>query len=111
MEEASPLITKCVLSIADLQAQSCSMDEENPFASICTPAQGVQQEPGVDKIKTYSSSQVVWLSEPRAAAVPLNPHIRVSNVKQVDIRTASFQVLFLRIPRRTCASSSCKAGL
>ena len=86
-----------MLLTADLQAQSCSMDEEDPFTSICTPAQGIQEEPGDDKTQTYSSSQVIWLSEPKAAAVPLNPHIRVGTIKQVDSRTASFQVLLFSV--------------
>ena len=84
--------------------------------SICTPATGVQPAVGRNQrnksvglslaadlpggisegngLERYKSSQVVWLSEPKEAAIVLDPHIKASRFKQRNNRTASFQVRF-----------------
>ena len=82
------------------------MDEEDPFTTICTPAKGLAPAPsnadspspapatgktGLEA-KTYHSRQDVWLTEPKAAAIPLNPRVQITNVKRVSNRKASFVV-------------------
>ena len=41
---------------------------------------------------TYSTSQTVWLSEPKQAGIPLNPSIRIADVRQLSDNKASFTV-------------------
>ena len=45
---------------------------------------------------TYSTSQTVWLSEPKQAGIPLNPSIRIADVRQLSDSKASFTVSLLK---------------
>ena len=51
---------------AELQAQTCSMDGDDPFTSICTPAKGVS-----NSVKVALSSLPPWIL---IAAAPLQVH-------------------------------------
>ena len=79
------------LICADFQAQTCLTTVDNPFSSVCTPAKGLRPTSGPSPI-SFNSSQVVWLTEPKEAAIPTNPGLRVSNFRQLDDKTVAFQV-------------------
>ena len=119
--------------LAELAAQTCTVDGEDPFSSICTPAKGVNppappsdstqsgasaqaphslspgpglQQPLDGGLQSYQSSQVVWLTDPKAAAIPLKPRIKIGNVQQRGSATASFKVSLLG-PRVQVRASFC----
>lgn len=81
----------CVF-FADIQPQTCISSLDNPFTSACTPAKGVKASSQPDN-QTFESSQVVWLTEPKLAAIPTNPIIRLSNFRQLTPNSASFKVI------------------
>lgn len=93
------------LSCAELQAQSCVTADGDPFTTICTPAKGMAAAPAppqnsfspassamTTSNKRYDSHQVVWLTEPKAAIIPLNPKIQLASIKQLTDSIASLVV-------------------
>ena len=76
---------------AELKPQTCLPGEDNPFASVCTPAKGFTPSEGQSLVE-YESNQVVWLTEPKEAALPTNPRVRMSNFRQINDTLATFQV-------------------
>ena len=76
---------------AELKPQTCLPGEDNPFASVCTPAKGFTPSEGQSLVE-YESSQVVWLTEPKEAALPTNPRVRLLNFRQINDTLATFQV-------------------
>ena len=127
------LLTTTALVLAELVAQTCAVDGEDPFTSICTPAKGVSppappsdgtqpgasaqapyslspgpgfQQPLDAGLQSYQSSQVVWLTDPKAAAIPLKPRVKIGHVRQQGSALASFKVSPLG-PQVQVRASSC----
>lgn len=76
---------------AGLTAQTCKPDEEDPFTSVCSPSKGPAAGNG-RSAESYSSSQVVWLTEVKDAALKLSPAVKASDFQQTASDTVSFKV-------------------
>lgn len=80
-------------AVAEIKPQTClaSGHADDPYTATCTPAKGFKADTGTSMV-TYKTSQVVWLTEPKVAAIPTNPGITLTNFRQVTSKSAAFQV-------------------